>query len=284
MYPDVSWAAVPRARPLRMVALSPFCELGYLYGGGVLALTQVAEAYFHLKRVKLSLNKLEELGDLTATLAAEAANSLYPPDSIIEVRLAEGSLKGWASVTIAGMLSVYGFVANYKGFKEGVFEMTADAKRFGDAVIERFADRSNLPGAYVYRKERRTKTPGRIKRLIDKREWLEAHKAQLPRAVVEEQSIEIERLLQLILADLEPSERAALRSALQEDEPVFPVHDEMRVALPIRRTEQFSMFDGASGPEQVQLPDYLRRFRLSDGPRLAAPDLQRGQLLLPPPE
>lgn len=235
-------------------------------------MTQVAEAYFHLKRVSLTPAKLEELGDLTATLAAEAANALYPPDSIIEVRLAEGSLKGWASVTIAGMLSVYSFVANYKGFKEGIGEMNADAKRFGDAVIEKFADKSDLPGAYVYRKERRTKTPGRIKRLIEKQEWLEEHKAQLPKHVVEDERLEIERLLQIILSDLEPAEQITLRGILQGSGKPPPAAGKARVGpSPISDMHQLMMLKADPGGDPDYIPDYLRRFRLADGPRLLAP-------------
>lgn len=235
-------------------------------------MTQVAEAYFHLKRVELTPLKLQELGDLTAVLAAEAARSLFPPESVIDIRLSEGSLKGWATVTAASMLGVYGFVADYKGFKEGIGEITSDAKRFGEAVIEGFTSKSDLKGAYVYRKERRTKTPGRIKRLIEKQEWLEEHKSQLPKHVVEDERLEIERLLQVILSDLEPAEQITLRGILQGSEKPPPVPDKARVGLSsISDRHQLTMLQTDADSHPDHIPDYLRRFRLADGPRLIAP-------------
>lgn len=227
-------------------------------------MTEIAEAYFHLRRVELSPDELQRLGDQASALAALTANDLFPPETIIDVRLEEGSLKGW--ITAIGLLTVYGHIADYKGFKESVAEMVSDARAFSEAVSSKIFSQKELKGSVIYRQERRTKTPGRIKRVIQKREWLDDHRAQLSKADVEAMNYEIERLLQLVLADVEPSERAALRRVLGEQEPHLPRPEGPRVALPPTRLEQVVMFDPGYevGPEAGA--DYHRRFRLSDGP------------------
>lgn len=231
-------------------------------------MTEIAEAYFHLKEVSLSQSQLKELGDLASAITAEAASKFFPSDSIIEVRLSEGSLKGWAKVIrIGALFGSYGIIADYKVFKESISEINNDARQFSQKFIDNFIDSSNLPGARVYRTERRTKTPGRIKRLIERREWLEAHREYLSKAILDKESTEIERLLQHILEDIDPSERAAVRKVLGENLPPALPFDHARIALPRARHDQLELL-GAFEAEPEHLPDYLRRFRLSDAPKL----------------
>ena len=49
------------------------------------------------------------------------AQEIYRGDVTIDVSLEGGSLKAWVGV-FGVLLGVYNFVANYKGFKEGVGE------------------------------------------------------------------------------------------------------------------------------------------------------------------
>lgn len=230
--------------------------------GGNLA--QVAEAYIHLKRIDIPRIQLQRLGDETSVLAAHAAAKLFPLDSIIDVRLEEGSVRSWVSVLSA--LTIYSAIADYKGFKDSVAEMVRDAKQFGTVINEAIINNKAVSGSIVYRTERRTKTPGKIKRIIQKREWLDEHKDQLSIADINQQNYEIERLLQSVLADVEPSERVRLRKLLGEDAPYVPPMESRRVALPSKRIDQIGLFELESHAEEQVSADYHRRFRLSDGP------------------
>lgn len=228
-------------------------------------MTTVAQAYFHIRQVRLNNEEIKKLGELASGLAAEAAADLYPPEFVIEVRLSDGSLKGW--ITVGGiLLGAYGAIANYKGFKESVSELNSDAKVFGEKVIDLFLQKSDLPSGKVYRRERRTKTPGRIKRLIERRERIDAHRDDLPRGAVEKELIAIEMLLQEILADVDPSERAVVRNLIGEDAPPTLPIDMSRVGMLPFRQEQLRMIDDRGVPRVEPLPDYIHRFRLSDGP------------------
>lgn len=226
-------------------------------------MTEIAEAYFHFRRVDLSPDQLQKLGDAASELSAVTAIGLFPPETIIDVRLEQGSLKGW--VTLIGALTVYGHIADYKGFKESIAEIVSDGRAFSDAISRQVSSRKELEGSFIYRQERRTKTPGKIKRIIQKREWLDAHKFQLTKADIARLNYEIERLLQSALSDIEPGERASLRKILGEEEPHLPPSDAPRFALPPPRLEQGGMFEIDGDTEEQIGSDYHRRFRLSDG-------------------
>jgi hypothetical protein len=228
-------------------------------------MTQIAEAYFHVRRVSLSAVELEKLGNDASRFAAEIAKAIYPPDTILDVRLEDGSVKGW--VTVIGVIAyhAYGIIADYSSFKQSVPEIVNDARKFSSRFNERITSTEELRGGRIYRLERRTKTPGKIKRLLDKREWLERHRSQLSESDVERLELEIERILQEVLADIEPGSRAALRQALGEEEPRLPPREAMRVALPSSRQQQAPLFV-EDLTEAAPGADYHRRFKLSDAP------------------
>lgn len=227
-------------------------------------MTQIAEAYLHLKQIRVTPSQLGRLGDLASKLATEVGLNHFPADSVVEVRLTEGSLKGWISVGGA-LLGIYGAVANYSGFKQSVGEIVKDSRAFSDEMIKRFLSEDEVAAVRVYRTERRTKVPGRLKRLIERREWLEVHRLQLRAQEVESEEVEIERRLQEILSEIDPAERSAVRTLLGERVPAFPRPIVPRSALPQRRA-QYLMIDTEQHDLSHSSPDYLNRFRLIDGP------------------
>lgn len=231
-------------------------------------MSQIAEAYFHLKRIRATDVRLQSIGDFASRIAAEAALGHFSDDSVIEVRISEGSLKGWILVIGILSLEIYGKIADYKGFKDSIAEINSDARSFSDTVLRKVLSSDEVRGATIYRTERRTKTPGRIKRLIERREWLEAHRRQLPPNVVEQEEMDIEKLLQKILIDLEPSQQQILREILNENSPHLPIPELPKAALPIARREKPLIFEGMEAVGGAQLDDYVGRFRLSDWPSL----------------
>lgn len=123
-------------------------------------MTQLAQAYIHLKPYTASEQRVRSLGRYAKRVAIRAAAEIYGGDVEIEVQIEEGSLI--TRVTVAGsiLLGVYGFVANYKGFKEGVVEMCNDARD----VCGPFITKAGVAKEDVYRFERRLKTPGKLYR------------------------------------------------------------------------------------------------------------------------
>lgn len=229
-------------------------------------MTQIAEAYFHVKEFNPSEVDLLTLGDAAALIAAQTALPIFDPSAIIDVRLAEGSVKGW--IKVATVLTIYSSVADYKGFKESIVEIVHDSKRFSGLFIEKLSQSGQIKKGYMYRVERRTKTPGRIKKIIEKQEWLERHKSALRTSQIYQIEIEIEKMLQLVLLDLDPSDRAAIRKVLGREVPRLPIPEESRHIIGTRQSDLSGVLFDLSPEEPAGLADYHARFRLRDGPSL----------------
>ncbi|MEZ2406289.1 hypothetical protein AB6806_05690 [Bosea sp. RCC_152_1] len=247
-------------------------------------MAQLAEAYFHVRRVSLSVVELKQLGDDASKIAAKTALEFFPPDTILDVRLAEGSVRGWITVIGALTIPIYGVVADYKGFKESVTEIISDGRKFSELVTESITSAKELEGARIYRRERRTKTPGKIKRIIEKRQWLEEHRRQLSAGDAAHVDHEIEQMLQSVLADIEPAARAAMREALGEDVPHIPLSEEARIAVRPTRGVQEPLLLRLDSTEPAPETDYHRRFKLSDWATDDDPPPSPGRALLPPIE
>lgn len=124
-------------------------------------MTELAQAYIHLKPYSASRRDIQSLGRYAKRIAVRAAADIYGGEVEIEVQIEEGSLV--TRVTVVGsifsvLLATYGFVANYKGFKEGVVEMCGDAREFAVDVCTPFIKKAGVPNEEVHRSERRLKT------------------------------------------------------------------------------------------------------------------------------
>lgn len=227
-------------------------------------MAQLAEAYFHLKRIDLDRKALWSLGDYLSETSREVALQHFPDECELTVHLSPGSLRGWLRIGVA--LTVYGAVADYKSFKESIPEIISDGQKFSQRVFDLLPRRPEISGAVIYRQERRTKTIGQIKRLIERRDRLERNRSQLSTDIVRQEEIEIERLLQRILVDIEPSERAVLRKLLGEVDPTLPVEEIPRVAITQPRSRQEPLFQDSMYHLVDTPPDYHRQFRLSENP------------------
>jgi hypothetical protein len=75
--------------------------------------TQLAQAYIHLKPYSASERKVRSLGQHAKRVAIRAAAEIYGGDVEIEVQIEEGSLITRVTVVGSILLGAYGFVANY---------------------------------------------------------------------------------------------------------------------------------------------------------------------------
>jgi hypothetical protein len=142
-------------------------------------MTEIAEAYIHLRPFSVSESTLRAIGRSADSIAYSVAREIYGPTVNIEVKLEAGSLKGRIMVIASSAFLLYGGIADYKGFKESVAEMCADARSFGADVCGKFTKAAGASKRQVYRTERRLKTLGRIARVIDRLERLQRQLSDL---------------------------------------------------------------------------------------------------------
>jgi hypothetical protein len=229
-------------------------------------LAEIAQAYFHLKRIDISQQELNFIGDQISVASFNFARDLVAPEATIEVRLSEGSLKGW--ITVTSILAVYGLVADYKGFKESIVEMQSDARKFGDQISEFVFKRKEIEGAEIYRKERRTKTLGRIKRFIERREKLKSGIGQLPQHIIDSEYNYIQKMFQDILSDFDENEQKVIKKLFEDDIPHSPDAHIPRIGVLHSRNQQMSLIGTFSDNNIEPHANYRNKFRLSDGLKL----------------
>jgi hypothetical protein len=251
--------------------------------------TQLAQAYIHLKPYYATERQVRSLGRHAKRVAIKAAAEIYGGDVEIEVQIEEGSLI--TRVTVAGsiLLGVYGFVANYKGFKEGVVEMCNDAREFAVDVCGPFITKAGVPKEDVYRFERRLKTPGKLYRFSKRLEKLEHSVDELSPRSVRKELGSLRAEFESIAQHLSPLERQSLEPALKRPKlpppEKWPVPEERKIVL--RKDddlEQSPLFEegGPKGPEDHKPRIVFREIaavprrqggRRSKRRQLARPDL-----------
>jgi hypothetical protein len=84
------------------------------------AVAQLAQSYIHLRPFRISQSNLHELGRTTDRIASEVAQRIYGPGIEVDVRLEEGSLKGWVTAIGTIVFGAYTGIASYKDFKDNI--------------------------------------------------------------------------------------------------------------------------------------------------------------------
>lgn len=229
-------------------------------------MAKVAEAYFHLKPFVIAESSLDGLGSSASRTAASAAIGIYPPETELIVKLSVGSLRGWATVIVSleAMLASYNFIANYKGFKEGVSEIIIDGRQFSAYFNEHFLSETVKSPKAIYRTERRSKTPGKLLRAARRLDWIEEHGSQLPAKFIEQEKAHITKMLQEAMEDLNEDDQRLVRRYLKPTDKKDQVPDEPRTAIRKEIVAQLPLFVEPEVAEGATPPDYLARFRLCD--------------------
>jgi hypothetical protein len=142
----------------------------------------------------------------------KSALDVYGGGVTVDVRLEEGSLRTWVSV--AGVLAVYGAIADYKGFKESIQEMCKDAREYSVDVCGAFTDAAKANKGQIYRVERRLKTPSKINRVLKKIEQLDKAAETMGTDKLQDQLKDVQEELQAIQSELSEEDRKKMRQAL----------------------------------------------------------------------
>ena len=128
-------------------------------------MAQLAQGYIHLRPYRVE-TELQALGKSIDEISFEIARRIYGQGIEVDVRLEEGTLRGWITVIGTIALTTYTVIAEYKGFTESVPLLCDKARSFGFEVCEQFIERNDAKSQQVFRVERKLKTPGRINRLL----------------------------------------------------------------------------------------------------------------------
>lgn len=229
-------------------------------------MVDIAEAYFHLRPFRVTASDIERLGKQAALIAGEVAADIYSPETELIVRLSAGSLKGWTTVvavSLSAAVAGYDFIANYKGFKEGVAEIVSDGRRFSSKFNTTFLSQATKAEGAVFRKERRTKTPGKLLRAASRLDWLQEHQAQLSKKDIASEKAAISRILRDALDDLDEPDQLYVRKLLTPEDDETP--EEPRVALRQEVMAQLPLFRVEHSSSELSLPpDYMERFRVAE--------------------
>ncbi|MCO4244614.1 hypothetical protein ACFOW3_23530 [Acidovorax facilis] len=132
-------------------------------------MTTLAQTYVHFK-TDASPEKLDVARKYFLYVAALSASEHFKNEVLIDLRVEEGSLKGW--ITVAGAL--YAGICAYGSFREGIDYLVKDGKEFSDFVIKRTLSDAAPPAGALVRAERRLGVPGQISRLLPLVEKAEA--------------------------------------------------------------------------------------------------------------
>ncbi|MES0074967.1 hypothetical protein [Mesorhizobium sp. M0058] len=193
-------------------------------------MTQIAQAYIHTHHSQ-SDYVFEEWGRIAESLSYETANRVFPGGVELVVSIEPGSTKTRVKVFLAG-LAVYGQIAIYPDFKQGLAEMVHDAREFAGTFNEQFIKTVGVPKADIVRKERRTETPGRLLRAINRLEDLQRRLPSEPQHQMEQELQRIVDQLRIGLSDLESAEReSVIRTITDEYGSRLPAPLEPKLAL-----------------------------------------------------
>jgi len=183
-------------------------------------MAKLAQAYIHLRPYELTQGRLNELGPATELVAREVAQRVYQIEVTLDVLLEGGSL--WVRITVVGsiFLTVYGAIADYKGFKDSISELCKDAREFGYDVCGEVLKLTGASEKQILRVEKRTMTPGRLSRVIQSVEKLKTE-STVDALQRDRELTKILRELRAIRRDLTPQEAELLEKVFREAD--FPL-------------------------------------------------------------
>lgn len=213
-------------------------------------MTLIAQAYIHDKK-NPSASEMEEWGIIAQKIAYEEASRVYGSKVEIEISFEIGSLKTRVKIFVGAVLTVYGVVATYPDFKEGLNQLVQDANDFAGSFNEKFVSKAGIKSPDIVSRLRKKETPGRILRAL---ELLEEYQDRPDVLHV------VYMRLAWALEDLEPQEQRIVVRMIQYRFPNLPLPLEWALSSPqsILRPkdghEIFQMID-----EEERLKDYVVR-------------------------
>lgn len=192
-------------------------------------MADIAQGYLHLEPIALHRSPTE-IGGALISDATEIAREIYDFDTLINVRIEEGSFKTWITVTSL-LFNVYSGISDYDDFKRNAISLYEDAIDFGEkantAIQHAFGARD---GAIIH-KERRTKSSGKIYRIIKRIDRLKENKDRLSPRDVEQELQKIQIYLRSLAKDMDDDEINFIKNELKIPQPKAPAPETPKYIL-----------------------------------------------------
>lgn len=201
-------------------------------------MTVLAQTYLHL-RVAPSERQISETLEYVQYLGAVSAREHFGQEVELEIRLEQGSLKGW--LTVAGGL--YVALSNYGSLREGIDYAVKDSREFSAWIIEKFKGEVPMPPSALYRTERRLGLPGKIQRLYPLLEETSSLIGGRDKAEAQRRLKQVQDQLTSIAAELSDSGETQVLEQIEEMVPA-PIRD--RLPPPQPPTPEHDQFPQAA--------------------------------------
>lgn len=176
---------------------------------------KIAETYIRIK-IPATKNNKERLISILAKEAEIYSKEFFKGKIKYRIVVEEGSLKGKITIYGAIIVLIEG-VSNYGSFRQGLQQIISDSQHFSENVIEHTKQNDNSYRINTERTERRLGLPGRLKRTLDRINYLEQHIDDLPLNQVRRELTELKQDLSNIINSLDTQERNSLEQFLPND-------------------------------------------------------------------
>lgn len=180
-------------------------------------MTLMAQAYIH-DITTPSPREIVSWGIIAQKLAYEEALRVYGSTVEIEISFEVGSLKTRVKVFLGACITVYGMIATYPDFKDGLTQMVEDAKEFAGSFNKEFISETGIKNKDIVSQQRRKETPGRILRALERLEDYERRRGTTASTELSSIAEQLDRAV----ADLAPQDREIVREMIRKRFPNLP--------------------------------------------------------------
>jgi hypothetical protein len=176
---------------------------------------KIAEAYIKLKLQYNDTNKAKIRKALLKAAEIEISEFKYKDGLIYVVLIEKGSIK--AKIIIYGTVIIQG-ISNYGAIRQGLDLIWQDAKRASEYVINRAKQNDDqINDNTIERTERRTGLIGRIKRILDRIDYLERNIDNIGHNQVRAELSKLRQDMANILELLNEQDKQAIMDTLSPD-------------------------------------------------------------------
>jgi hypothetical protein len=187
--------------------------MAYYYSDKIIKY-KISETYIKLKIDYNSDKKQTIRGTLKQVAEKQIADFKYKDGLIVVIEIEKGSLK--TKVVIYGTIIIQG-IANYGSIRQGINQIYDDVKTISERVIESARQDDNDIDNNVIRTEKRTGLIGRLKRTLDRIEYLQTNLNNIGNNQVQEELNSLRQDLANIIELLSQEERQAILNSLPAD-------------------------------------------------------------------
>ena len=179
-------------------------------------LTEIAQAYIHLRPFSVSEASLRALGRSADSIAYEIASEVYGPSVEVEITLEEASLKAWVTVIATSAFArSMGASRIIRASKKASLKCARTRAALARTYAGNFTSAADAPKRQIYRTERRLRVSGRIARVIDRRRRIQGRLSNLSPRQVQRELNNVSRQLESILQDLPPDDAKLLEERVE---------------------------------------------------------------------